>query len=877
MRSLVRHLAPRRRSDASDAEIFARFEAVATRHADKTAIEHDGVSIRYGELHAQACAIAERLPRARRARIALLFEDRIHAVASILGVLRAGHAFVPLDPADPRQRNRLILRDSDPTALLTDSAMYFRARSLRRSSYPVLNIEEPVTGRPQRRRRRAAGPDDLAYLFYTSGSTGEPKGVCQTQRNLLHFVAAYSHGLGISENDRLSLLFTLSFSAANMDIFGGLLAGATVCAYDMRTRGVPGLADWLDAERITVLHAVPSLFRKLLSSLEPGRVLPAVRAVDLGGEAVTRGDAEQFREHFRSDCLLVNHLAATEASVIAQYAVPPDSAAHDEVLPVGLPPDGVEVRIERPDGTPAAPGEVGRMLVASPYLSPGYWRRRRLTANAFSRDPSRPGWRCYRSSDLARIDAAGLLHFVGREGTRVKIRGHSVDLVEVEAALRNCPGIRDAVVVPARRGARAEPEAELLVAHVMADSPGTASALRRELRALLPHYMLPSAFAFHPALPLMASGKLDRRAAQSLPFPHQPAGADGAEPLNDAESRVARIFAHLLECESVGRTDDFFLCGGDSMTAVELQVLLSEAAGHEIRLADIFADPTVAGVAAMLHRLAKTPRSSSLPPVLVPLREEGPRPALFLLHGTQGQANVSPEFLASLGSRLPVYAFQGRGLDGTTTPNETVEAMAEEYLAALRSVQPEGPYLLGGLCAGGYVAMLMANRLRAERETVLPLLLIDPPAPPFLPTAAPPGAANPQQAVEHEIEMELRKRHELGNFQLDLGDSRRREASVRVVVAFEKALAAFQPEPFDGPVHLLLSAEFRARNRWRKPAAIRKIFAGPLEVREVFSSHPEIFGRRAKQGLRSEVARSIREILAPIAPPGTSPTPSIRD
>ncbi|HEY8154030.1 MAG TPA: alpha/beta fold hydrolase [Myxococcota bacterium] len=861
--ALLRNLAPRRRGDAPGPEVFARFEAVASQRPDQTAIEHAGAAIRYGELLERARAIADRLPAARglrRARVALLFDDRIHAIASILGVLRAGHAFVPLDPADPRQRNRLILRDSEPVALLTDSAAYFRARKLRRSAYPLINIEEPEIRR-RRRPQRAAGAGDLAYLFYTSGSTGEPKGVCQTHRNLLHFVGCYSRGLAISASDRLSLLYTLSFSAANMDIFGGLLAGATVCAYDMRTRGLPELADWIDSQRISVLHAVPSLFRKLLDSLAPGRVLGSVRAVDLGGEAVTRGDAERFREHFRRDCLLVNHLAATEASVIAQYAVPPDGAEDGEALPAGFAPDGVEVRIERPDGTPAAPGEVGRMVVASPYLSPGYWRRRKLTSEAFRPDPSRPGWRCYRSSDLASIDAAGLVRFVGREGTRVKIRGHSVDLAEVEAALRECPGIRDAVVVPGRRSARAEPEAELLVAHVVSDAPSTASALRRELRESLPHYMLPAAFAFHPALPLTASGKLDRRAAQALPIPDEPAGADDDAPRDAVESQVARIFAHLLARESNGRSDDFFLCGGDSMSAVQLQVLLCEAAGLEVRLTDIFEDPTVSGLAALLRRLAKTPGASSLPSLIVPLREEGSRPALFLLHGAQGQANVSPQFLEALGDDLPVYALQARGLDGTSPPNPTLEAMAEDYLAAIRSVQPAGPYFLGGLCSGAYVAMLMTQRLEAEGESVLPLLLIDPPGPPFKPTTAPPGSVDPRAAVEHEIQMELRMRQELGCFNLDLGDTRRREASVRVVLAFEQALAAHHPEPFDGPVHLLLSSEFRAMNGWQDPAAIRMIFAGPLEIREISKTHGEIVGHRGRQALHSEIARSVGEIL----------------
>jgi len=352
--------------------IPAAFERAVRDHGDKIAVEFGDRVVRYRELQALAASIAAGLPGREKetCRVALLFEDRIHALAATFGCLGAGHAFVPLDAADPEDRIAHILRDSEPVALLTDRGNLERARAVVPSGCRLVDIQE-AAGTPGPFAPVAPGPDDLAYIFYTSGSTGRPKGVCQTHRNLLHFVACYCRKLGIGANDRLSLLYSLSFSAANMDIFGGLLSGATVSAYDMRQKGLPGLAGWLDDREITILHAVPTIFRKLAQGLEAGRRFERIRAIDLGGEAVSPQDVVLFAAHFPPDCLLVNHLAATEASVIAQYTVDPTRDYGGGMLPVGRCPDRVAVRIERPDGSEAAAQEVGRIVVASPFISPG--------------------------------------------------------------------------------------------------------------------------------------------------------------------------------------------------------------------------------------------------------------------------------------------------------------------------------------------------------------------------------------------------------------------------------------------------------------------------------------------------------------------------
>jgi amino acid adenylation domain-containing protein len=804
--------------------ITAAFESVVARHREKIAIEYRKRRVRYRGLDLSAARLSGRLRKAAggsKARVAYLLEDRIHALVAILGTLRAGHAFVPLDAADPEERIRFILEDCEPVVLVTDEAHLEQARTLAPPGCKVFNLNALGV---QHERPDAAdvGPDDPAYIFYTSGSTGQPKGVCQTHRNLLHFVGCYSRLLGIGEADRLSLLYSLSFSAANMDVFGGLLAGATICAYDMRERGIPGLAMWLDRQAITVLHAVPTVFRKLADSLEDGRIIQSVRAIDLGGEAVTTRDVELWRAHFRPDCLLVNHLAATEASVIAQYLVDPARTHASDMLPVGTCPEGVAVRIEGPDGSEAATDEVGRMVVTSPFVSPGYWRRPDLNAAAFADDPARAGYRIFRTDDRGRIGPDGQLYFLGREGTRVKIRGHSVDLAEVEAAARRCPGVRDVAVVAGRREEGAE--ADVLIAHMVVPAAAQRhpQQLRQALASYLPQYMIPSAFVFPESLPMTSTGKVNRRLLEQMLVPPQDTAAE--VPVDQLEAAVAAIFASILDRETVGRTDDFYLLGGDSLSSVELQIRLSDLIGRNVTVKTILRDPTVGGLAAALQEIAAKPlQKGGVQSVLLALQEHPRRPALFIVHGRRGHANVSPHFLGLLGKERAVYALQARGIDGIDPPHRTIARMAEDYCAAIATVQPTGPYALGGFCAGAYVAIEMARMLRAQGHQVLPLLAIDPPPPPF----------SAQFATREELSNVLHQLHEAGSIEKPT----RLNAAVRVSTAFERALLTHELRPYGGEAFVLASPGRISAKGWGDRKILKSVFSGGVYVFRSMPTH----------------------------------------
>ena len=822
---------------AGSETIGARLSQAAARVPDRTAMVEREHRISFAQLDAAANNLARRLLATSDRRggcVGLFFEDKIPAIASIFGAGKGGHPYVLLDAGDPAERLRFILEDSEPIALLTQGSLRDRAQALAPAGCPIIDVErlDRSEGKPA---IPDVPPDSLVYLCYTSGSTGRPKGVGQTHRNLLFFADAYARALRIGETDRLSLLYTLSFNAANMDIFGGLLSGATLCAYDLHRDGLAQVADWLDRERVTVLHAVPTVFREIGNRIAPERVLPHLRVIDLGGESVFTRDVEMFRAHTLETCVLVNQLASTEVGLIAQNVVghrdplPPGS-----ILPVGRCPDGVRVLIRREEGGEAAANEVGEMVVCSAHVSPGYWRRPELDAAVFSDDPDEPGWRRCASGDLGRYDEAGNLHFLGRKGSRVKIRGHSVDLMEVEAALSDRPGVSEAAVL-ARRG-EGEADSVQLVAYVVAQaSGGTSALLRRALAEHLPSYMLPSRFAYLDALPRTASGKIDRQALASVELPAPNALREIEPPRDGVEQAIATAFEDLLGIAPVGRGDDFFLLGGDSLLSVDLQARLHDAFG--VYVGSFHETATVEGIAREIRRRTAESPTAGEPaptlPVLIPLWRQGSALPLFLVHGRHGQAFVSPHFMRLLGDDQPVWAFQARGLDGVHPPHPTVEAMAADYLEAMRRVQPHGPYFLAALCAGAYIATAMARALQAAGETVLPLLLFDPPD-----RLLDEGYS---QMTEEQFVAKMRKRKALGRSAGPAEDPAYMQAVIRVAKAFEDAIGRHQPLPYDGPVYMLSS---RQRNQRTDPAEWRKVFTGKLKRFEVGSTHAEALDPR---------------------------------
>jgi acyl-coenzyme A synthetase/AMP-(fatty) acid ligase/thioesterase domain-containing protein/acyl carrier protein len=821
--------------------ISTRLAEFANRAPERMAIDNGHVRVTRAQLDADVTATARQIVAASEGRagnVALFFEDRIAAVRSIIGAARSGHAYVTLDAADPEERLRFILRDSEPIALLTEPALLDRARALAPEGCPVIDVAHPGSvGESSELPEVDAGA--MACLYYTSGSTGKPKGVSQTHVNLQFFVDAYGKRVGIGEGDRISMLYAVSFAAGIGAIYRGMSLGATLCAYDLKRDGIARLADWLDRERITMLHTFPMVFREMARHLGPRRVLPHLRVIHLGGESLFAADVARFRAHTLPHCTLVHQLSASEIAIIAQNVIRHETVVPaDGVISVGRPIDGVRIEIRREDGSVAAADEPGEVIACSRHTSPGYWRRPELDAAAFSADLVEPGGRCYRTGDLARIDAAGCLHFLGRVGNRVKIRGYTIDVAEVEAALASCPDVVNGAVVAEGDAAQS---ASRLCAYVEA-RPGALRdpmAIKRHLAARLSLHMLPSEIRYVDALPRTAGGKLDRKRLAGLGMPPATpsvvANGDATAPRDATEAAVAHIFKALLKVESVGADDDFFLLGGDSLMGTNLQARLEETFG--VRVADFHKASTVAGVAASVRReRTRSPALSRTIPMLVPLRESGGQPPLFIVHGRHGQAYFSPHFMQLLGDEQPVWAFQARGLDGTSEPHRTLEAMAADYVAEVRNVRPHGPYFLGGLCVGAFVAAAMAQSLRDVGEEVLPLLLLDPPNRVHARTEA--------HADPAHVAGKMRARHAAGRILGPMDDPEYLAASVRTAAAFDEAIARYAPPPYDGPVYVLSS---RHRMQLTDPLALRAIFTGRFKRYEVGQTHGHALDARNPQ------------------------------
>ena len=446
-------------------------------------------------------------------RIALLLEHDAPAIAAILGVLKAGKTYVAVDPSYPRERLGYILADSRATAVVTNNQNLALAVELSPQEITLINIDEidhKDVGSSGEESPPDIAPDQLAYILYTSGSTGVPKGVIQNHRNVLHYIRNYTNNLKIANGDKLTLFSSLCFDAAIVDMFGALLNGATLYPFDLKSEGLAPVPEYLRQEGITIYHSTPTVYRHLMGDLSPEEKLPQIRVIVLGGEEVKPQDVEQYQQHFGIDCTLVNGLGSTEATFTLQNFINGQTEVVNTV-PVGYPLSETEILLLDHNGQLTDfYGEIG---IRSAHIALGYWGKPELTEKAFCADPEGGNQRIYRTGDLGRLRPDGSLEFVGRKDFQVKLRGYRIELGEIEAALAEDSQVKEAVVI-AREDS---PGNKRLVAYVVAtESQPVISQLRSLLKTQLPDYMIPGVFVVLESLPLTPNGKVNRRA---LPAP----------------------------------------------------------------------------------------------------------------------------------------------------------------------------------------------------------------------------------------------------------------------------------------------------------------------------------------------------------------------
>jgi len=668
------------------------FHAQVARTPDAPALTFAEATLTYAELDEAAERLAQRLAAggaAPESIVALCMDRSLEMVVAILATLKAGAAYLPLDPNYPAERIAFMLEDSK--AILT----------IRKDDVD-LTPRDRETPRP-----RNPDPNNAAYLIYTSGSTGRPKGVAVSHANAVASVAARMRQYGSPES---FLLFpSFSFDSSVAVIFGTLLTGGRlVVAPDDVLQDVDAVTRLIERERIAGVLLVPLLYAAMLDHAEAAR-LESLRTVIVAGEAFPRGLPRTHAARL-PQARLYNEYGPTEASV---WCTVTELSADDESIPIGSPIANAKVHVLDAALRRAPLGAVGELYIGGDGVARGYAGRPALTAERFVADPyGAPGSRLYRTGDLARWRTDGRLDFLGRADQQVKIRGFRIEPGEVEAALTALPSIAQAAVVA---------DDGRLTAYVVARDGGAvdSAAVRLALAERLPKHMLPSSIVALAALPLSPNGKLDRAALPDAPAQTQTRLA--VPPRDALEFQLLRIFDDLLQTPGLGVTDDFFDHGGHSLLAVRLMARVRGECGHAVPLAALFERPTVEHLA---HVIRDDRRASSFTP-LVPLRTGGTQPPLYFVH--QAGGNVMAYLQLARHAERPFYGLQSLGIDGRAEPLDDVPAMAALYVAAIREQQPRGPYHLGGHSMGGKVAFEMARQLEAAGERVAQLAIVDVP------------------------------------------------------------------------------------------------------------------------------------------------------
>lgn len=669
--------------------VFTRFQSMVARNPQRLAISAADGQWTYSAIEVLALRLAAHLA-ATDTPVAVFLAPGGALVAALLACLATGRPYVPLDPAFPAARNRLLLQHCG-AGLMISSALLAAARP-ELQGVPCLELEQLAT-RPLSALH--GGPDSPAYILYTSGSTGVPKGVFQNQRGLLQDVYEFTHSVHLHAEDELSGLYSPSVAGAIRDIYGALLNGAGLHFLDVRALGLDGVAQATQEQRLTIFHMIPPLLRAFLRSGPADAQLQSVRLAYLAGDRLFRSDVEAFYRHFPQQALLYVGIGSTEnATLFRQWFIRADTLLDGPCVATGHAIPGRELRVLGADGREVACGEIGELESASRWLAQGYWGDEALTRRAFV-DDGRPGWRRFRSGDLGVIRADGLLEFVGRGDAQVKIRGYRVELSLVEAELRMLPGVTDAAVLV--RGSAEYPQ---LTAWVVGDL--AAGRVRQLLSERLPDHHVPTVVHGVTAIPALPNFKHDLQALQQAAEPVLPALEA------EVQGKVAACWCQALRLTSAPEPElGFADAGGDSMAALSLRALLQQAIGRTLPLGLLHADSSIRSVSLALQQA-----KSSLT-------------TLFVVGGPLAWFEGLQEAVQHLGADIDLQ------LVALPMPEPSLEAaldlaaLGEHVAACIRRSTPAAPVHLLGLSFGGRVVVEAARCLAATGQPIGEILLGD--------------------------------------------------------------------------------------------------------------------------------------------------------
>lgn len=839
-------------SAAWQGAVQTQFSQQARQQPDQIAVVDHRTSWTYRELDRRANQLAHYLRDhgLQTGDVVAIYGHRSAALVwAWLGVLKAGAALVNLDPAYPAERLLHYLQISQPKGLIQleaagalpaevmTYAQTFSCRATLPAHAPAAETGPwaayPVTPPPVE-----IGPDDTAYIAFTSGSTGQPKGIYGRHGPLSHFLPWQTEAFKLSPADRFSLLSGLSHDPLQRDIFTPLWVGATICIPEPDRIGTPGyLAQWMAQEHITFAHLTPPMCQILTETAGATGQLPDLRHVFFVGDKLTRQDVNQLRR-LAPNVMPINSYGSTETQrAVGYYFVNEDPPPTGERLPKAVYPLGrgmpaAQLLILNQNQQLAGIGEVGEIHLRSPHLARGYVGDETLTQARFISNPftNLAGDRLYKTGDLGRYRLDGTVEFAGRADRQLKIRGFRLEPGEIETALAQHPAVQEAVVIPVEPEGRAGQQ--YLAAYVTpaGQSELDMGELKRYLSARLPAFMVPAALVRLETIPLTPNGKINYKALPKPEANHWERPAETVAPRTPEEQAMAALWAEVLGVEQVGVTDNFFGLGGHSLLAVRLLARLEQTTGHKLPLTMLFQAPTVEQLTRLIHHQEQATTGLRS---LVPLRAGGANPPIFCLPGNLGNVFTDLGHLARhLTTDQPFYGLQ----DNADNPAK-IEALAAHYLEEIRTVQAEGPYFIAGICSGGVVAYEMARQLQAQGQTVALLALIEPSIPhvPGLRTYAKFVAAMTRRFFR-------RFQYHSSNFSR-LGAAEQKDFTrlKRKLLANIWAMRRYVVKPYPGRLHLFLTEDSLKRTN-NKQLDWRQHALGGVELHQIPGDHDTITG-----------------------------------
>ena len=696
------------------------FEEQVERSPDADAIVFEGESMSYRELDRRANQLAHRLVGlgvGPDAIVAVCLERSPELVVALLAVLKAGGAYVPLDPDYPAERLAGTVTDAQAKVLVSDRRLAERLPASQATVLLVDRDREAIAGEPDSAPASDVQPENLAYVIYTSGSTGRPKGAMNTHLAVVNGLLWMQDAYRLEPADRVLQKTPFSFDLSVWELFWPLATGACLIVARPGGHRDPGyLIELVRGERVTMMHFVPSLLRSFLEAADVEECT-TLRQVICIGEALLPDDQERF--FARLPAVELDNLYGPAEAAVSISAWRCERGSDRPTVPIGRPIANTQLHVldRHLQRTPI--GVAGELYIGGIAVGRGYLGRPELTQERFIPDPFQPGGRLYRTGDRARWLGDGNLEFLGRLDDQVKIRGHRIELGEIEATLDEHPAVAKSVVVVRESG---NGDKRLAAWFVPARKPApSAGELRAHLKRTLPDPMVPASFNVLEEVPLNTSGKADRRSLAAREVVVE-VDREQVAPRTPLESRLVGLWEELIGVRPIGVTDDFFALGGHSLLAVRLFAAIEKEFDKRLPLASLFQGATVADLARLVA-VERPPASN-----VVPIKPDGSRRPFFCVHGLFGDPLNFRNLALQLGDDQPFYGLRAVGLEEGEQPLTRIEDIAARYVTAVRTVQPEGPYAVGGLCSGGVVAYEMAQQLRAQGQSVDLVALLDVPA-----------------------------------------------------------------------------------------------------------------------------------------------------